>query len=448
MTKAAKVVWTEGMFLRPHHFQQSESYLLSQVREWGTAQRPYMWGFFDLQFDDAMLRHGNVALTSASGILPDGTPFAFSNSRQAPPPLAIGDNQTGQKVVLALPARRDGREEVIFSEAADSLARHISFEAEADDCNEMSIGPAVMQFSQLRLRLMLESDLTAEWTAIGVALVVEKRNDSQLRLDNGYIPPMLNAIENPLIFSFINDIKGLLEQRSQQIGQRLQQPGRFNNSDMVDFMLLALINQHIGVVNHLHSLPQLHPEQLFSQWLGLATELSTYTPQRACEGSGLPVYHHDDLARSFNELTLMLRQRLSIVMEENAIQLPLIERSHGLNVATVPDANMIREFGFVLAVKANVPSEMLNTHFPAQMKVAPVTKIRDLVQLQLPGIVLRAMPSAPPQIPWHAGYSYFQLEKGGELWKEMNKSGAFALHLAGEFPGLDMAFWAVRDVSA
>jgi type VI secretion system protein ImpJ len=30
----------------------------------------------------------------------------------------------------------------------------------------------------------------------------------------------------------------------------------------------------------------------------------------------------------------------------------------------------------------------------------------------------------------------------------MNKSGAFALHLAGEFPGLDMAFWAVRDVSA
>ncbi|MBP2168783.1 type VI secretion system protein ImpJ [Erwinia toletana] len=447
MTKAAKVVWTEGMFLRPHHFQQSESYLLSQVRDWGTAQRPYMWGFFHLEFDEAMLRHGNVALSSASGILPDGTQFAFSDSRLAPPPLAIDDNQTGQKVVLALPARRDGREEVIFSEAADSLARHISFEAEADDCNAMSIGPAVMQFGQLRLRLMLESDLTAEWTAIGVALVVEKRSDSQLRLDNTYIPPMLNSIAHPLLFSFINDIQGLLEQRSQQIGQRLQQPGRFNNSDMVDFMLLALMNQHIGVVSHLHSLPQLHPEQLFSQWLALATELSTYTPQRSCDGSGLPVYDHDDLARCFNALVLMLRQRLSIVMEENAIQLPLIERSHGLNVATVPDANMIREFGFVLAVKANVPGEMLNTHFPAQMKVAPVTRIRDLVQLQLPGMVLRAMPSAPPQIPWHAGYSYFQLEKGGELWKEMDKSGAFALHLAGEFPGLDMAFWAVRDVS-
>lgn len=447
MTKTAKVVWTEGMFLRPHHFQQSESYLLSQVRDWGTAQRPYMWGFFHLEFDEAMLRHGNVALSSASGILPDGTQFAFSDSRLAPPPLAIDDNQTGQKVVLALPARRDGREEVIFSEAADSLARCISFEAETEDCNSLSVGPAVLQFGKMRLRLMLESDVTAEWTAIGVAQLVEKRSDNQLRLDSTYIPPMLNSIQHPLLFSYINDIQGLLEQRSQQIGQRLQQPGRFNSSDMLDFMLLALLNQHIGVANHLHSLPLLHPEQLFSKWLALATELSSYTPQRSCEGGDLPVYDHDNLARSFNQLVLMLRQRLSIVMEENAIQLPLIERSHGLNVATVPDANMIRDFGFVLAVKASVPGEMLTTHFPAQMKVAPVTKIRDLVQLQLPGMVLRAMPSAPPQIPWHAGYSYFQLEKGGELWKEMDKSGAFALHLAGEFPGLDMAFWAVRDVS-
>lgn len=75
MTHAAKVVWTEGMFLRPHHFQQSESYLLSQVRYWGTAQRPYMWGLLHIEFDEAMLRHGIIALNSASGILPDGTPF-------------------------------------------------------------------------------------------------------------------------------------------------------------------------------------------------------------------------------------------------------------------------------------------------------------------------------------------------------------------------------------
>lgn len=80
---------------------------------------------------------------------------------------------------------------------------------------------------------------------------------------------------------------------------------------------------------------------------------------------------------------------------------------------------MMRDFGFVLAVRADVAAEVLLTHFPAQMKIAPVTRIRDLVQLQLPGIGLRTMPAAPRQIPYHAGYTYFELEKGGDLWKQM-----------------------------
>lgn len=36
MNKAEKVIWTEGMFLRPHHFQRTESYLQHHIREWGT----------------------------------------------------------------------------------------------------------------------------------------------------------------------------------------------------------------------------------------------------------------------------------------------------------------------------------------------------------------------------------------------------------------------------
>lgn len=261
---------------------------------------------------------------------------------------------------------------------------------------------------------MLESELSAEWTAMAVVKVMEKRSDNQVRLDTSYIPPMLNAIAHPRLYDYLNDMLGLLEQRSQQIGQRLQQPGRFNTADMTDFMLLALINHHVGHVSHLKNVPLLHPEQLFSTWLVFASELTTHTPQRFPDAN-LPVYDHDELAWCFGKLMLMLRQGLSQVLEENAIQLPLTERSHGLNVATVPESSMVREFGFVLAVRANVPGEALQTHFPAQMKVAPVTKIRDLVQLQLPGMVLRAMPVAPPQIPWHAGYSYFELEKDSEL---------------------------------
>ena len=444
MNKAEKVVWTEGMFLRPHHFQRAESHLHSHIRDWGALQRPWLWGFLDLELDDAMLRQGCIALSYASGLLPDGTFFSFHDPRHAPAPLAIGDNVTNERVVLALPARRGGREEVIFSEDKESLARYVAWEAEVDDDNAISVGPAAVQFGRLRLKLMLEKDLTAEWTAMGVVQILEKRNDNHIRHDSAYIPPMLNATNSAPLYAMINDLQSLLSQRSQQFAQRLRQPGRFNTTEMVEFSLLALINHHVGLISHLKTLPLLHPEELWREWLAFATELTTWTSARAPE-EVLPVYDHDNLAGCFSRLVLMLRQGLSLVLEEHAIQLPLTERTHGLNVATLPSTSMAREFGFVLAVKANVPGEMLQTHFPAQMKVAPVTKIRDLVQLQLPGMKLRAMPVAPPQIPWHAGYNYFELEKGGELWSEMEKSGAFALHLAGEFPGLDMEFWAVRS---
>ena len=73
-----------------------------------------------------------------------------------------------------------------------------------------------------------------------------------------------------------------------------------------------------------------------------------------------------------------------------------------------------------------------------------VEKISELVNLQLPGIGLSALPVAPRQIPYHAGSTYFELDRSGDFWKDLQKSGGFAMHVAGEFPGLEMACWAIK----
>ncbi|MBL3950393.1 type VI secretion system baseplate subunit TssK, partial [Bacteroides thetaiotaomicron] len=83
-----------------------------------------------------------------------------------------------------------------------------------------------------------------------------------------------------------------------------------------------------------------------------------------------------------------------------------------------------------------VPADSLRTRFPAQAKLGPVERIRDLVQLQLPGITMRQLPVAPRQIPYHAGHTYFEIDKGSDLWKQLARSGGLAFHFAGEFPGL------------
>nr|MBP7660224.1 type VI secretion system baseplate subunit TssK [Burkholderiaceae bacterium] len=82
--------------------------------------------------------------------------------------------------------------------------------------------------------------------------------------------------------------------------------------------------------------------------------------------------------------------------------------------------------------------------FPTQVKIGPVEKIRDLVNLQLPGVSLRSLPVAPREIRYHAGFNYFELDTSHELWRQLAQSGGLALHLSGEFPAIEFEFWAIR----
>ena len=140
-----------------------------------------------------------------------------------------------------------------------------------------------------------------------------------------------------------------------------------------------------------------------------------------------------------------LRQSLSMVMEQTAIPIELQDRKHGIRVAIIPDIELQRNAQFVLAVAAQMPGEALRARFPTQVKIGPVERIRDLVNLQLPGVAMRPLPVAPRQIPYHAGFTYFELEtRGNEMWKQLEASGGLAMHIAGDFPGLELEFWAIR----
>ena len=140
-----------------------------------------------------------------------------------------------------------------------------------------------------------------------------------------------------------------------------------------------------------------------------------------------------------------LRRSFSVVIERAAIRIELHERKNNVHVAVVKDTELQRKATFVLAATAQMPGESLRARFPTQVTIGPVERIRDLVTLALPGVALSAMPVAPRQIPFHAGASYFELEtRSSDLWRQLEQSGGIAMHVAGDFPGLELAFWAIR----
>ena len=444
MTWHNKVLWTEGMFLQPQHFQQQDRFAGRQLDGRVAALAPWPWGFVALQIDDAALLQGRILVAGARGVLPDGLAFSIPADDPAPPAFDVPADARDQLVVLAVPQARAGVAESDAEAGATSMPpRWRVADVDVADVHAASLREAPAQIGRLNLRLLLERDTNDGYVKLGVVRVLERRADGRVVLDTPYVPPLLHAAAHPVLDGYLREVHGMLHQRGEALGARLAQPGRAGTGEIVVFLLLQLINRYQPLFAHLQRLPLLHPERLFDLCLGLAGELATFREQK--RPPSYPEYRHDDLAGCFRPLIADLRQSLSMVLEQTAIPIELQERKHGIRVAIIADAELLRSALFVLAVNAQMPGEALRMRFPTQVKIGPAERIRDLVNSALPGVKLRALPVAPRQIPYHAGFTYFELETRGEpLWKQLEASGGLAMHIAGDFPGLAMEFWAIR----
>ena len=445
MTWHNKVMWTEGMFLQPQHFQQQDRFITRHIDARIAASQLHPCGFLVLTLDEPALLQGKFALATAAGVLPDGLPFAIPGVDAAPAALDVPADARNELIVLAVAMARPGVPESDAEDASGAMPpRYRALEVEVADSHAQSLREAPLQIGRLNLRLMLARDANEGYTQLGVARITEKRADGRVVLDTQYIPPTLHASAQPLLDGYLREVLGLVRHRADAIAALIAQPGRSGVGEIADFLLLQTLNRFEPQFAHLGTLAVLHPERLYDLCLALAGELSTFREAR--RPPAYPTYAHDDLAPCFRAVMADLRQSLSLVLDQNAVPIELQDRKHGVRVALIPDIELQRKASFVLAVNAQMPSETLRTRFTSQVKIGSVDRIKDLVNLALPGVALRALPVAPRQIPYHAGFSYFELEtRGSEHWKQLETSRSMAMHIAGDFPGLELEFWAIRQ---
>jgi len=445
MSQHNRVVWAEGLFLRPQHFQQAERYferLMSQRLE---SLVPYGAGFTRLQIDQELLKIGKVGLSGAEGVFPDGTPFNIPVEADTPEPFDVPGDVKERLVLLTLPLKRAGMAELAFERSGDaSLIRYIAADHEIRDAVLEMENSAQLKVGRLNVRLQLEGEASSAHTALGMVRVVEKRADGRVILDDAYVPPCLDCRVSARLYDYVKEIHGLLRHRIQALAERVSSPGAKGVAEVADFLLLQLCNRFEPLLAHLLSRSSLHPELFYRECLALAGEISTYA-RRDRSAIGFPTYRQDDLQHSFAPLIEEIRRGLTAVIEQNAVAIPVMDRGRGVFAGTVPDVELLRSAVFVLAVGANVPAESLRQHFPTQVKIGPPERIRDLVVSHLPGIQTAPLPVAPRQIPYHAGYSYFELDRKSDYWKALEASRVIAMHVAGDFPGLSLELWAIRD---
>lgn len=442
MTDKNKVIWSEGLFLRPQHFQQHERYLERYVEGRAEAVRGNAWGCAELELERDLLAVGKLSVRRARGVFPDGTPFSMPDIDPLPAPLEIPKDCRDQRIFLALPARRSGAMQV-QREGADAFSRYRADEIELRDVTQAGGAPAPVEVGLLASRLVLEGTPLDDYACIPIARVQECRADRQVLLDENFMPSTLDVRACRPLMEFLTLLIGMLHQRGEALSAQVVGTSRGGVAEIADFLKLQTINRFQPLLEHLAQARLLHPEDFYRLCLELAGDLATLAASSRRPGK-YPAYAHEDLRASFEPVITALRAYLSVESVSNVVKIPVELRRANAYLATVQDATLFDSATFILAVRADAPGESIRRSFPQLVTLGPATRVKYLVDNHLPGIELEHLPNAPPRIPYFAGHVYFEINRSNALWSDMKGSGAFGVFVREAFPNLALEMWAIR----
>jgi type VI secretion system protein ImpJ len=442
----AKVIWSEGLFLRPHHFQQLERHLeaLLEARLAGFGAQAQS-GFLRIEIDPALLLQGKVQVASAAGLFPDGTPFELPAPACLLEPFDVPEGTRDQVIHLGVMLRRASSKTVALDARATGAprTRYAAVDATIADNVAGFDGEAELKVGALQLSLGTQETQRGTMATLPVARVVERQASRGVVLDPKFVPPLLDVAAHPVARGWLEELHGLVRQRAEALAGRMVHAAAGGVADTADFLLLLACNRFEPLLAQLRQVAPLHPQHLYCEMLRMAGECATFgrESRRVPE---LPLYRHLALAECFGPVMEEIRRALAAVIDPSVVRIPLRDIGKGVYRADVPDARLVSSGFFVLAAAAQVSVDRLRAAIPMQVKIGPPEKLRDMVMLNLPGIELESLQYPPRQIPFHANFSYFQLDKSNALWQAIEVSRAMGLYVAGDLPGLDMQLWVVR----
>lgn len=454
-----KVIWHDGLFLLPQHFQQQEKFLAA-LSLLPLQLHSFAWGFQEIVLDAHALLQGRVVLRAASGIFPDGTPFCFPQGQSAPKPINMPASQQNFTVYLGLPNTEEDFQGNNDINDAESYCRYRQIERDAVSTVSGKEQTVALQAASLSVHLFVDAnEVTGEcrhlsqvadkrdFSAIPIAFIKETDANGLAVKDEAFWPPLINIRTFAPLRAVLEEVLGLLAQRRQTLMTAFDQAQA--SSGMIEGLRLMVINRYFPVINHLSKLPMCHPERFYEVLAQLACELSSLEAESADQGPDVLQlsYVHTQLYDCFTVLRRLIHQGLTRLVAPTAQEIPLKNIQTGVFHAEVLDRTCfnidVAKGSWVLAVKASMPVSELKMTLSDVIRISAIEKMGELLKGGVSGIVLNELPVAPKELQYHQGYVYFQLEPHSLFWPDQQSSG-FAFRLFNTINDLSMLFWYIR----
>ncbi|MDQ2822272.1 MAG: type VI secretion system baseplate subunit TssK [Pseudomonadota bacterium] len=444
---SSKVLWGEGLFLRPHHFQQQDQYHEQRLHAGLRAVHPFAWGVQYLDIDAEGLKTGKLRLLGLALRFPDGEMIDAPADDALPEAIDLADAAIGATVTwyAALPTLKPFGCNFGQPGLATNAARFVQANQETPD---LYTHAARTQLAYLHktLRLVSEHEPRDNYTQLAL-LRLRYLGDGAWEADAGFVAPSLSVASAPLLLAQLRSLQDALHARVAELIAHHREPTRgvveFRTGDMASFWLLHTASAACATLSHHLHHTSLHPERLYEQLLGVAGALMTFSKEWRL--ADLPAYDHGNPAPAFDQVHRMIRALLATVISNKVVDIALVQTRPCYFTGTFDTARVPDNSVFYVAVAATMAPLDLVAAVPVQFKVGAPDDVEKCVLSAIPGVSLTYAAQPPASLPVRPGISYFALEARGPLVERMRKAQSVAIYVPTSFPDLQLHLMALTD---
>jgi type VI secretion system protein ImpJ len=430
----SRVVWSEGMYLSPHHFQTQSRYFEDSMAFLSASLWREPWGLLHMELDPKAIRNGTASLLHAAGIFPDGLAFELPNSDPPPPVRNLLEVFPATDAVLplylAVPARRDNGFDSDLSAANGGrfgrMQRTLRDETNGIDEREIDLG-------QKNIRLMTEAELTPEVLSIPIAHIL-RDGRGNLVCDEEFVPPCLRVSASETLMLLVKRVLDAVGEKSTTVSRSAHKAGKFEAGtsalDVANYWFLHALHNAIPPLRHLASTRHAHPEDVFIELSRLAGALCTFGVES--DPRSLPAYDHRNPGPAFRALEAHIRKHLDIVVPPNRVTLNFQPSEPYIHTASVTDERCFRRARWIFGIRSALGESDLLRIAPRLVKVCSAEFVPKLVQRALPGMTLTHLPVPPSAILAEVDMQYFAVETVGPCWEHILHTRKVGVYIPGE----------------
>jgi len=436
LTRHAKVLWGEGLFLRPQHFQQQDAYHEELARQAMLTAQPFAWGIRHIEIDEDALAGGTLRIEQIDAVLPNGERYRAPAEDRLPPPLTLDglDLHDGSTpILLALAHLRPHGGNSSPEGSADGGARYL---IDNRDTADLFTDAAEAPLPVLVKTSVLKAATDATDAYLTLPLVSIRRTPTNgYEKDPRFLPPSLTLAGAPLLRLQLRRLLDALQAKISALYGFHREPSKhvieFRSGDVASFWLLHTASSAYAALVHLNQNPALHPERLFQELLRLAGSLMTYSKDFTV--SDLPAYDHAQPGPAFLKLDHMLRELLETVISTRYFSIALSEPKPAFHMGRLASENIDEDTAFYLSIQSSLPMSQLIEAVPVQFKVGAPDDVDKLVLSAMGGVRIEHAAQVPPAIPVKPNASYFSLDRRSPLYERMLQAGTITIYVPESF---------------